>query len=132
MKKKRLIYYGINVHHFWDKPYWCNRKKVIRKITEEWLDNNTIPYDKLIVESGNVDIDITLMEMLYSNRIISSKREQIKVFVEDDLNKAMRLADICEIVFLINQPYNQESKLAKNIIRVKSWVDIYHYIRDNF
>ena len=60
-----------------------------------------------------------------------SKDKLIRAFVEDDFDKAKRLADICEVVFLIEHPYNKGS-LPMNVIRVRSWEEVYHYLRKVF
>lgn len=52
------------------------------------------------------------------------KQGGISFFVEDETEKAKKLAQICDIVFLIDQPYNQE-ELPENIIRVTSWERLY-------
>ena len=44
---------------------------------------------------------------------------------------ARKLADICEFVYLIDQPYNQASDIPNNIVRVNNWTGIKQHIRDN-
>jgi hypothetical protein len=49
--------------------------------------------------------------------------------------KARRLARLCEVVFLIEQPYNKPSvtgDLPYNVVCCKGWGDIYEYLRDYF
>jgi len=41
------------------------------------------------------------------------------------------IADICEFVYLIDQPYNQASDICNNIVRVNNWTGIKQQIRDN-
>ena len=53
-----------------------------------------------------------------------AKQGGISFFIEDELEKAKKLAQICDIVFLFDQPYNQED-LPDNIIRVSSWEQLY-------
>ena len=88
-------------------------KGLMRCITEKWLKENDFKYDKLIIEKES------------SNRFNMAKQRQISFFVEDELEKAKKLAQICDIVFLFNQPYNQEEELPDNIIRVNSWERLY-------
>jgi uncharacterized HAD superfamily protein len=100
----------------------------IRSVTKRWLRNQGFRYDKLIVERGNVDTRDPLF--LTRNRFVVSARKEIRAFVEDDPTKARRLADLCEIVFLMDQPYNRdEDNLPKNVVRVKEWNEIYQYLR---
>jgi len=105
----------------------------IRSLTKAWLAAKNIPYDKLIIERGNLDTRDPLF--FTRNRFEISAERQIRAFVEDDLNKAKRLADVCEVVFLIDQPYNQTpaaAELPKNIVRVKEWQQVYEYLRRVF
>ncbi|MBI4256855.1 hypothetical protein HY626_02250 [Candidatus Uhrbacteria bacterium] len=106
--------------------------RLIQKITKEWLRKYEFQYDNMIVERGNTHTADPLI--LTRNRFLTSKERKIRVFVEDDLNNAKKLADICGVVFLIDHPYNQldSSQLPVNVIRVKSWQDIYDFLRRAF
>jgi uncharacterized HAD superfamily protein len=88
-------------------------KGLMRCITEKWLKEHNFEYDKLIIEEGG------------SSRLNMAKQGGILFFIEDELEKAKKLARICDIVFLFDQPYNQEGKLPDNIIRVTSWEQLY-------
>ena len=109
---------------------WQSGSVAIKRITRDWLYQHGMPYDRLVVEAGN--IHTTEPRLLVRNRFVISERKRIRVFVEDDLFKAKKLAHICELVFLLDQPYNQceESDLPNNVIRVESWRGIYEYIRE--
>ncbi|NIQ82349.1 MAG: hypothetical protein GTN93_30590 [Anaerolineae bacterium] len=110
--------------------FWAWRLP-IRRITRDWLWRNGIDYDRLIVERGNVDSPDRVGRV--RNRFIISQDRKIRLFVEDDLDKARRLADICEVVFLIKHPYNQNrppgDSIPNNIVEVDGWRDIYDYVR---
>ena len=111
---------AIEVWSFWRKP--------IDKITRLWLRKHGLKYDKLIIEKGNEDVPDPRGHI--RNRFFKSREYKIKYFVEDDLEKAVKLAYICDIVFLLDQPYNQTlDKQPSNVIRVKSWEEIYRQIR---
>jgi hypothetical protein len=100
----------------------------IRSVTKAWLRREAIPHDKVIVERGNVEARDPLF--FTKNRFVVSAKRELRAFVEDDPNKAKRLADVTEIVFLIDQPYNQDTPgLPRNVVRVKSWTEIYQYLR---
>lgn len=99
----------------------------ILKLTRDWLKRHGIPYNGLLVEKGNVHT--TDRRIKVRNRFTVSERKEIRIFIEDDLFKARKLANICEMVFLIDHPYNQAADLPKNMIRVKSWRELYEYIR---
>ena len=100
----------------------------IGSITKAWLRKNGFRYDRLVIERGNADIRDPLF--LTRNRFIMSAKKEIRAFVEDDLGKAKRLSDVCEVVFLIDQPYNRDgTELPKNIVRVNDWRAVYEYLR---
>ncbi len=102
--------------------------KPINRITRLWLREHGFEYDKLIVEKGNEEIADP--QAPRRNRFYISRKENIRFFVEDDLRKAVKLAYICEVVFLVDHPYNRvKTGLPGNIIRVKSWDEIYKEIR---
>jgi hypothetical protein len=100
----------------------------IRSVTKRWLRRNGFRYDRLVVERGNADIRDPLF--LTRNRFIISAKREIRAFVEDDLTKAKRLADVCEVVFLIDHPYNRAADgLPNNVVRVDGWRAIFDYLR---
>ena len=104
------------------------KRKAIDRITILWLKKHGILYDKLIIEKGNEEIADPRGH--FRNRFHISRKKKIRFFVEDDLRKAIKLAFICDVVFLLDQPYNRNMpELPSNIIRVKSWEDIYKEIR---
>jgi hypothetical protein len=69
----------------------------------------------------------------------------LRYFVEDDIEKAEKLAYICDVVFLVEHPYNtgfekqcescnyeckrEKIDLPNNVRTVKSWDEIYKRIR---
>lgn len=94
---------------------------------------------RLMFEKGNTYISdnrflfIVRKQTLLLNRFQSSKKNQIKFFVEDRPDNAIKLSNIVEYVFLFDQPYNQDvSKYSfpKNVIRVGSWNMIYSYLKE--
>ncbi|MGO9454366.1 MAG: hypothetical protein ACLQDV_25455 [Candidatus Binataceae bacterium] len=120
---------------------WCAERRIpeivgsrpIRALTKQWLVLQKVRYDRLIVERGNTDTRDPRFNT--RNRFIVSARKHIRAFVEDDLNKAKRLCDLCEVVFLIDQPYNQFEPAfipPKNLIRVKQWSEIRDRLRTLF
>jgi len=113
-------------------------KKNIDKITRLWLFENGIKFPrsfkkynnnvKLIIEKGNEEV--TEPREMLKNRFYESSKNNIKFFVEDDLRKAVKLSYICDFIFLLDHPYNQEKNLPNNVFRVKSWEEIYRKIRE--
>lgn len=106
------------------------RLRPIGLITRSWLKRNQIPFDRFQLETGNV---YTMhRRLLTRNRFVASAERRIQAFVEDDLDKAIRLAGICGVVFLIDQPYNRPREgqlLPRNLIRAESWTEIWRYLR---
>lgn len=118
-----------------DKGCWrcrANGSQAIELLTEQRLGKHEIEHDNVVIERGNVHT--TDPAMLVRNRFAISARKKIAIFVEDDLQKALKLTAICELVFLMEHPYNQmqpEEEKPHNLITVKSWSDIYRFVRDN-
>jgi uncharacterized HAD superfamily protein len=96
-------------------------------ITKCWLQNKEIEYDYITIERGSEDVSDP--QGHFRNRFYVSRKKKIRFFVEDDHEKASKLAYICDIVFLIEQPYNESEKIPTNVIRVGSWDEIYRQIR---
>ena len=102
-------------------------KRAIDIITKCWLQKKGIKYDTLTIERGSEDVSDP--QGHFKNRFYISKKKKICFFVEDDFEKASKLAYICDVVFLIKQSYNQNKKIPKNVIEVDSWKAIYDGIK---
>lgn len=115
------------------------KNEPLKLITKQWLRKNEILYKKFIFEKGN-DFSSDPSQGI-KNRFSISKQKKIKFFVEDDLEKAIKLSYICDVVFLLSHPYNKPNKnlqeninklrenLPPNIICVDNWDEIYKHIR---
>ena len=101
--------------------------KPIDIITKCWLQQYGIEYDKLTIERGSEDVSDP--QGHFRNRFYISRKKKLRFFVEDDHRKASKLAYICDLVFLMDHPYNIHKELSDNVIRVKSWDEIYYHIR---
>jgi uncharacterized HAD superfamily protein len=106
--------------------------RLVKRLTILWLRYYGFDYDKLIIEKGNEDA--TDPKGHFRNRFQFSRKKRIRYFVEDDLEKAVKLSFICDVIFLIDHPYNALGKyegtvIPSNIIRVKSWNEVYQHIR---
>lgn len=99
----------------------------IDTITRFWLYSCGIHFDSLIIERGSEDISDPQGE--FRNRFYISRKRKLRFFIEDDAEKAVKLSYICDIVFLMDQPYNRDRELPSNILRMDSWDDIYRSIR---
>lgn len=119
-----------------DAVTFCSYRSAMRFITRYWLRAHNIGFNSLLVERGNED-------MVYSrgrweNRFNYAKRKKIRFFVEDDWIKAVKLSYICDVVFLIDHPYNVAtggdvkkhhsglfvSTLPGNVVRVRTWPEL--------
>lgn len=92
---------------------------------------NGLDYDSLTIERGNVDMPYQWGKIY--NRFIVAGRKKFRIFVEDEINKACRLSDICDVVFLIKHPYNNPSDkaLPNNVVQVDNWQEILNYIKNS-
>ena len=129
---------------FWTRVAWARiGKHPIEGITKRWLRLNGFSYDSLTVERGSEDIADPQGHT--RNRFYLARKKKIRFFVEDDLDKAIKLAYICDLVFLLKHPYNQNSleeccacewdckkvkrAVPANVRPVSSWDEIYREIR---
>lgn len=101
--------------------YSFSRWGSIRRISREWLQRNDFKVDKLVVEAGSGDARLSSRKR---SRFAFAQQGKVRVFVEDDLKNALRLADMCDAVLLYGHPYNQATQLPKNVVRVNSWQEI--------
>lgn len=115
----------------------------IDQFTKCWLRLHDIDHDELTIEQGNEDVADP--QGHFRNRFYIARQKKIRFFVEDHLEKAIKLAYICDVVFLVEQPYNRNSgdkclkcewqckletlEVPNNVLRVKSWDEIYKHIR---
>lgn len=115
----------------------------IEQITKWWLDKYKMDYDTLMIEQGNENVADP--QGHFRNRFHIARQKMIRYFVEDDIEKANKLAYICDLVFLLRHPYNTgfEEKcrncemdckrepidLPSNVLTVKSWDEIYKFVR---
>jgi uncharacterized HAD superfamily protein len=118
-------------------------RRPIEQFTKCWLRLHNIDYDDLTIEQGNEDVADP--QGHFHNRFYIARKKRIRFFVEDDLDKAIKLAYICDIVFLLDHPYNRNAQdkcqkcrgkckqerrsVPDNVKPVESWDEIYRYIR---
>jgi hypothetical protein len=113
--------------------YWLRVKlgiAPIEWITRNWLEYHKFQFDKLIVEKTNDDV--AAPQWRFPNRFHVSRRRRIRFFVEDVLENAVKLAYICDVVFLFDHPYNRDVEgraVPSNVVRVKSWDEVYRDVR---
>lgn len=155
-KLKNRLGYKIYIHSYRPWPEYSNTvsdKKSIEKLwsnsdnlsklTKNWLGERGIVSDKLFIEKSSADFSsrsFSLFGIIYGiqkasfrNRFYKTAKKPYRYFVEDDPENAIKLANTCEYVFLIKQPYNTKKnlkqKLPQNVIRVKDWLEIEMWIK---
>lgn len=100
----------------------------IDRITHLWLYKHKLEYDRLIIEKGHSNL--ASPNARFVNRFNMARRHNLRFFIEDDLEKAVKMANICDVVFLVDHPYNRQwSGLPANIRRVSTWDEIYSEVR---
>lgn len=139
--------YKINLYTYRPWPYYTYGNLIksdnkqwnqltLSEITKNWLSKNQIEYDNIFIEKNGIKTSkrsfgfwhlmLGLSGKKFKNRFYLTSKNSYRYFVEDDIDNAIKLSVNCEYVFLINQPYNIETKetLPRNIIRVNGWNDI--------
>lgn len=140
------------------KGYTPLEKKQIIKITENWLNINSLNAkvvtnfcDKIIffflnlfkdnksviIELGNPYISDNRYFNKLRKAILNNNRFQganligFKFFIEDSPESAIRLANLCDYVFLFDEPYNKSENYSfpKNVIRVYCWDDVFRNLK---
>lgn len=88
---------------FHDNPY---------KLSEDWLNNNNIYFDKLIVNARE--------------KASVCKEENIDIFIDDQLQNCLNISNIgIKTIMLTDKVINND-----NIITLKSWNEIFDYIKE--
>jgi len=104
------------------------------------LPNKTLKYKSiktLTIETGNPFISDSRFSnrlnyrILNNNRFQDAKKKGFRFFIEDSPENAIKLSDMCDYVFLFNEPYNSDKTyiLPRNIIRVNHWDEIYSKLK---
>ena len=83
-------------------------------MTKEWLDNNSIKYDKLILTDAYVK----------SEKAIKCLENNIDIMIDDSVGICKSCIENNIKTFLMDTPYNRKSELP----RVCNWAEIYEYI----
>lgn len=84
-------------------------------ITKKYLDNNMIPYDKLIVNA-------------FEKGIIC-KEEKIDLFIDDNLKNCIDVSNQGINVLMMEAEYNVNDI---EFIRMKNWQQVYEYIKNRW
>ena len=97
----------------------CGRSQMYM-LTKDWLDGKRIKFACLYIERKSSD-----------ERIRLAKKNRIRFFVEDNPENAIKLSEVCELVFLIKHPYNLEfiNDLPDNVLPVDDWHELHSHIK---
>ena len=85
----------------------------VKKLTEEWLKKNEIPYDKIIFSSGS--------------KLPYTRGNYIEVVIEDNPENIKDIAQTTPVI-CYNNFYNKDVD-GKNITRAYSWYDVYNILK---
>lgn len=94
---------------------WDSEKFDIREVTKKWIQKNSIPYDKLIVNA--------------ENKLVAAKQENIDVFIDDTFKNCKILSDNGIRTYLMDSRMNRGFEDEK-ITRVYSWPHLYMKLTD--
>ena len=93
---------------------WDMRVDSVKKITEQWLEENNVEYDGLFLNVGDK------LELV--------KENNIDIFIDDSFNNCKKIAENTEAkVYMMTTRVN-ENLDSENIKRVFSWPEIYDLI----
>jgi len=101
---------GLSRHEIW---IITSRPPDIEEITVSWLNNWRIKYDYIVFENEKHQI---------------STRQNIDVFVEDNLEQACAIAEVGVDSLLFDQPWNQAATLPEKCTRIYNWNSILHFV----
>ncbi len=89
---------------------WDRKEGTINEITKEWLKNNNIHYNKLYtdcLDKRNIALE-----------------NKIDLFIDDSIKTCMQIHELGIKTFIMNSRINENMDIG-DIIRVKSWIEIY-------
>lgn len=89
---------------------WETDKFDVKKITTNWIKENNIPYDKLIINA--------------ENKLIVAKSEKLDVFIDDSFQNCKMVSSAGIKTFIMDTRVNKGLKDDK-IERIYSWPHLY-------
>lgn len=93
------------------------RRKEVESITRIWLYKNHIPYNQLKVG--------------HDCKFKYTVENGLRIFIEDRYRNAVKLAEYCNTVYLVNKTYNLGRPVPENIVRVEGWHDILEHLYES-
>jgi len=92
------------------------RPEEYRDITEKWLHDHSIPYQKLIMTTFN-------------DKTCHCRACGVDLFIEDSLENALSIHACGIPVLLFDAPYNR-AQLPQGILRQHNWPEIYQTVEE--
>lgn len=84
-------------------------------LTKEWLKENNVPYDKLIVNA--------------ENKVVAAKQENIDIFIDDSFKNCQMVTDSGIKSFIMDSRVNRNLD-DERIKRVYSWPHFYNVFKN--
>lgn len=84
-------------------------------VTTNWLKKRNITYDRLVFSPSDMKQNV-------------AKDENLNYFIEDRLDTALSLRDVCEKVIILDALYNKSDD--NSLFRASNWVDIMSFMFD--
>lgn len=94
---------------------WETEYADITTLTKEWLKENNVPYDKLVVNA--------------ENKQIAAKQENLDIFIDDSFKNCQMVADIGVKSFLMDSRTNRNLE-DERIKRLYSWPHFYSVFKN--
>jgi len=99
---------------------------VTRADTLRWVADHNMPFDSLTIVANHGDHLLTADTKL---RIAS--RLDAGYAIEDNPFNAAAYAQVCDVVFLVDNAINRNVPLASNVVRINDFRDVAAYLRDD-
>lgn len=87
----------------------------VRKTTENWIRENNIPCDKLIINA--------------ENKLVAAKNENVDIFIDDSFKNCTMVQEAGIKTYLMDTRVNR-GLTNENIKRVYSWPHFYYLIKN--
>ncbi|ADQ78733.1 hypothetical protein Palpr_0575 [Paludibacter propionicigenes WB4] len=118
VKENIIVYYSKSVYYCLQKIFFSSKKKVLIEKGNPYIS------DRRFMRHNRYAI-------INKNRFQYANNKGFKFFVEDTPENAIKLSGLCDYIFMFDQPYNQKEyyDFPKNVIRVKTWDDIYKQLK---
>jgi uncharacterized HAD superfamily protein len=96
-----------------------DRPTYVLEATVDWMDKNNIYSNAMFFTKAHEKPKLAAMN-------------GIPYFIEDRLDTAVNLCEVCRMVFLVDRPWNRNGETwPKNLVRVFDPMNIVIYIREN-